>query len=188
MAKADATPQAKSNEHPQSSIDSVSLALIRFALQAKDKKQGELRTAYTTASLRGLDTDAGKEALKLVKDGNEAIDAFFTHFRKVSEYVGLLGKTLSPAQYEMFGPKVGPLPEDERAKLEGRAAGFDLDPEITDASSPYEIGSLKGQAWLSAFNDARQQRDTIMSMQPPTPEASNGEAESAGTAGDEGKA
>ncbi len=169
------------NEHPQSSIDSVSLALIRDAKRVKDKKQGELRAAYKTADLRGLDTDAAKTAIKLVEDGNEAIERYFEEFRKVGEYVGLLGKTLSPAQYEMFGPKVGPLPEDERAKLEGRAAGFDLDPEMTEQKNPYEVGSIKGQSWLSAFRDARSERDTIMQMQPPAPDTSD-------TKGDEGKA
>ena len=177
--------EAKSNEHPQTSIDSVSIAMIREAKRVKDKKQGELRAAYTTADLRGLDTEAAKVAIKLVEDGSEAIDAYFTQFRKVGEYVGLMGKVLAPAQYEMFGPKVGPLPEDERAKLEGRAAGFDLDPEMDDSKNPYEIGSLKGQAWLRAFNDARQERDDIMSMKPPAPE---GDGKVEGAAGEEGKA
>lgn len=171
MTKAPAA-EAKSNEHPQSSIDAVSIAMIREAKRVKDKKQGELRTAYKTADLRGLDTEAAKIAIKLFEGGNEAIDAFFNEFRKAGEYLGLMGKVLAPAQYEMFGPKIGPLPEDERAKLEGRAAGFDLDPEMTDAKMPYEPGSLKGQAWLRAFNDARQERDHIMSMQPPVAEAS----------------
>jgi hypothetical protein len=162
--------QAKSNEHPQSSIDSVSIAMIREAKRIKDKKQGELRAAYTTADLRGLDTEAAKVAIKLFEGGNEAIDAHFNEFRKVGEYLGLMGKVLAPTQYEMFGPKIGPLPEDERAKLEGRAAGFDLDPDMSDAKSPYEPGSVKGQVWLRAFNDARQERDHIMSMKPPEPE------------------
>lgn len=174
-------PAAIPNEHPQSSIDATSLSLIRRARTAKDKKQGELRAAYTTADLRGLDTDAAKVAIKLVEQGPEAIDNFFKQFRKVGEYVGLLGKTLAPAQYEMFGPKIGPLPEPERAALEGRAAGFDLDPEVLESSNPYEIGSLKGQAWLSAFRDARGERDSIMQMQPPEPDTD-------GSEGDEGKA
>lgn len=172
---------AKPNEHSQASIDSVSLALIRDAKRIKDKKQGELRSAYKTADLRGLDTDAAKVAIKLVEDGSEAIERFFAEFRQVGIYVGLLGKTLSPAQYEMFGPKIGPLPEDERAKLEGRAAGFDLDPDVDESKNPYEIGSIKGQSWLSAFRDARSERDAILQMQPPAPDTS-------GTDGDEGKA
>lgn len=179
MANAPAA-EAKSNEHPQSSIDAVSLAMIRDAKRVKDKKQGELRAVYKTADLRGLNTDAAKVAIKLVEDGNEAIERFFEEFRMVGQYVGLLGKTLSPAQYEMFGPKIGPLPEDERAKLEGRAAGFDLDPEMNDSRNPYEPGSLKGQAWLREFNYARQERDHIMSMQPPVADASDDDGEDDG--------
>ncbi|WP_027578441.1 hypothetical protein [Bradyrhizobium sp. Ai1a-2] len=164
------TTEPPKNEYPQLSIDAVSIALIREAKRVKDKKQGELRAAYTTADLRGLDTEAAKVAIKLVEDGSEAIDAYFNQFKKVGEYIGVMGKVLAPAQYEMFGPKIGPVPEDERAKREGRAAGFSLDPETSDKSNPYDIGSIKGQQWLRAFDDARQERDSIMSMQPPAPE------------------
>jgi hypothetical protein len=158
------------NEHSQKSIDAVSIALIREAKRVKDKKQGELRAAYKTADLRGLDTEAAKTAIKLFEGGSEAIDLFFNEFKKVGEYLGLMGKTLAPAQYEMFGPKVGPLPEDERAKLEGRAAGFDLDPSMSEEKNPYEPGSVKGQCWLSEFRQARSERDSIMAMPQPRAE------------------
>ncbi len=155
------------NEHPQASIDAFNLALIRFAQDSVNKKQGELRTAYSTSQLRGTDPDAAKIALKLKKGGREAIDAYFQQIRKVGEYLGALGAVLEPIQYEMFGPKVGPIPEDERAKLEGRAAGMDLDPEMIEQKNPYDPGTIKGQCWLSSFRQARTERDSIMAMQPP---------------------
>lgn len=172
---------AKPNEHTQDSIDALSLALIRRARDAKNAAHGDLQSMFQTASIRGLDTDAAKVALKLAHQGAEAIDAYFIEFRKVGTYLGLLGKVLAPQQYEMFGPKIGPLPEDERATLEGRAAGFDLSPDMDESKNPYDIGSVKGQKWLSAFRDARSERDAIMQMQPPAPDTS-------GTEGDEGKA
>ena len=167
MAEAAATTVERPNEHPQSTVDAVSLAMIREAKRVKDKKQGELRSAYKTADLRGLDTDAAKIAIKLVEGGTEAIDNYFMQFRRVGEYIGLMGKTLAPAQYEMFGPKLGPVPEEERATKEGRSAGFDLDPDMSEKKIPYDPNSSKGQAWLAAFRQARIERDSVMAMQPP---------------------
>lgn len=174
-------PAGKPNEHSQDSIDALSLSLIRRARKVKNAAHGDLQSMFQTANIRGLDTDAAKIALKLADQGAEAIDAYFSEFRKVGTYLGLLGKVLAPQQYEMFDPKIGPLPEDERASLEGRAAGFDLDPEMDDSKNPYDIGSIKGQKWLSAFGDARRERDAIMQMKPSEPDTSN-------TEGDEGKA
>lgn len=159
--------EAKTNEPTQDAIDAFSLAMIVQAKRVKDKKQGDLKTAYNTASLRGLNTDAGKEAIKLYGQGGEAIETFFLNVQKIARYLKLLGRDLSPAQYEMFGEKRGPAPEDERAAIEGRAAGFDLDPEMSEEKNPYEIGSIKGQAWLSAFRQALSERNAIMSMPAP---------------------
>lgn len=163
--------QTTQNEPTQDAIDAVSLGMIRLAKKATDKKQGELRATYTTVSLRQLNTDAAKTAIKLFDGGNEAIDKFYKDFEKASRYLRLLGKELTPTQYEMFGEKRGPAPEDERAGTEGRAAGFDIDPEMSEAKCPYEVGSLKGQAWLAAFRQARTERDAVLAMPMPVSDA-----------------
>jgi hypothetical protein len=85
----------------------------------------------------------------------------------------LLGKTLTPRQYELFGmPAAGPAPEDERAENEGRAAGFRMDdePGSKEQDNPYEIGSQKGQAWLKGFRKGRPERNTLLAMQKTEPE------------------
>lgn len=178
----------KVNEPTQEAIDAVSLGIIRNAKVAKDKKQGELRAAYSTADLRGLNTDAAKIAIKLVDNGQEAIDEHFKIFERTAAYVKLMGKELSPAQYEMFGLKQGPTPETERAEIEGRAAGFLLDsmPGSQEADNPYP-GSLKGNHWLTAFRQARSERNSVLAMKPPEGTASDGEAETDGAEGDDGK-
>lgn len=168
MAEAAAAAKIdRPNEYSQASVDALMLATIRHAQQIRKKKHGELQSAFKTAELRGTNTDAAKTALKLAEGGTEAIDEYFNQFRLVGNYLDLLGKTLAPAQYEMFGPKLGPVPEEERATKEGRSLGFDLDPEMSELKNPYEPGSTKGQAWLAAFRQARSERDGIMAMQPP---------------------
>jgi hypothetical protein len=187
-----AAAQVTSNEPTQASIDAVTLGMIRIARKAKDKKQGELRSAYATADLRGLNTDAAKIAIKLIEQGGEAIDTHFEEFRKTAEYIKLMGKELTPSQYELFGLKQGPAPEDERGAIEGRAAGFMLDDEegSQESSNPYP-GSVKGQAWLTAFRQARAERNTVLAMKAPEePEGSkpDGDAKGAEPKGEEGKA
>lgn len=189
--------QAKSNEPGQAALDAFNLARIRSAMieaeavnEQNNSAKNKLRGIYAITVAQKLNNEAGKIALRLVKDGDEAIDEYLETISKVSIYIGYLGKTLSKRQFELFGmANMGPTPEDERASIEGRAAGFAQDSEegSSEKSSPYETGSIKGQAWLSAFRQARSERDAIMSMAPPAGESSDGEAETKGAAGDEGK-
>ncbi|NEV75510.1 hypothetical protein DYI24_00240 [Rhodopseudomonas sp. BR0C11] len=176
------------NEPSQDAIDATSLGIIRAAKGAKDKKQGELRAAYSTADLRGLNTDAAKIAIKLRDQGQEAIDEHFKTFERTAHYLKLMGKELSPAQYEMFGLRQGPTPETERAEIEGRAAGFSLDgePGSQESDNPYP-GSVKGNHWLTAFRQARSERNSVLSMKMPESKGSDGEAETEGGADDEGE-
>ncbi len=167
--------EARTNEPTKQAIDAVSLGLIRLATLEKDDKQGKLRSAYATASLRQLNVDAAKIALKLVKGGQEAIDEFYKNFRDASDYVEILGKVLAPSQYELFGEKRGPVPETERASIEGLAAGRDPDPELTEEKNPYDPGSDKGQAWLKAFRQGRSERDAVLAMKLPEKTAEAGD-------------
>jgi hypothetical protein len=183
----------KANEPGQAALDTLNLARIRNAITVHDaavsdnnKRKNTLRTVYASTSLQNLDNEAAGIALKLVEGGDEAIEKYCKTVRNVGVYVGYLGKVLSPAQYDLFGMAgTGPTPEDERAKIEGRSAGFSLDDEkgSKESDSPYEIGSIKGQAWLKAFRQARSERDAIMAMQQPAAEETTAETE-----GDEGKA
>jgi hypothetical protein len=179
----------KSNEPAQAALDTANLSRIRKAQtdaasqnEVNNSAKNTLRGIFAQTSTQGLHNDAAKLALELVKGGDEAIDEFCEKVRKAGIYVGYLGKVLSPRQFELFGMAgVGPTPEDERASIEGRAAGFKLDdePGSKETDNPYEAGSIKGQKWLSAFRDARSERDHVLSMTAPNTD---------GTEGDEGKA
>ena len=193
-----AAAQPKPNEPTQAALDAFNLSRIRAAQKAAEKvneannsAKNRLRGVFAQTVVQGLNNDAAREALKLVEGGDETIDAYCEKVRKVGAYVLLLGKTFTPRQYDLFGMAgFGPTPEDERAKNEGRAAGFAFDGEqgSTEQANPYEVGSLKGQAWLSAFRDARAERNAIQSMQPPASDASEGDAKGGEAEGDEGKA
>ncbi|WP_454629611.1 hypothetical protein [Bradyrhizobium cenepequi] len=184
--------QPKQNEPTQSALDAFNLARIRLAQKEAERVNEEnnsaknrLRGVFAQTVSQGLHNDAAREALKLVDGGDQAIDDFCEKVRKIGSYVGLLGKTLSPRQYELFGmPGTGPAPEDERAENEGRAAGFRLDDEqgSREQDNPYEIGSSKGQAWLKGFRIARPERNTILSMQPPAGSGDGGDGDEDGGA------
>lgn len=183
-----------SNEPGQAALDAANLAKIRRAQteaasqnEVNNKAKNGLRGVFAVTQQQGLHNEAARMALKLVEGGDEAINEFCDMVRKCGVYVGYLGKVLSPQQFELFGMAgLGPTPEDERAKIEGRAAGFRMDDEVgsTEKDSPYEIGSLKGQVWLNAFRQARAERNTVLSMPQPTAEG----GESGKGDGDEGKA
>ncbi|MGR4927328.1 hypothetical protein ACIPUD_11025 [Bradyrhizobium sp. CAR08] len=184
------------NEPGQAALDASNLSRIRQAQSDAAAKNEEnntvknrLRGVFAQTAQQGLHNEAGKLALKLVEGGDDAINEFCEMVRKCGAYVGYLGKVLSPQQFELFGMAgLGPTPEDERAKIEGRAAGFRLDgePLSTETDSPYDIGSIKGQVWLRAFRDARGERDTVLSMPPPAPEG--GEPASKGDGAEDGGA
>lgn len=154
----------RANEPDQAAIDAVNLSRIVKAMGDKDSAVGSLRSVFAKAELQNLNTEAAKIAIRLVKKGDNALDDHFELFRKTGEYVRLLGKELSPAQYELFGLRQGPTPEDEKAGIEGLAAGRAGQEEN---SNPYEIGSLKGQAWLSSFREGLSERNLVLSMPEP---------------------
>ena len=164
------------NEPTQAAIDAVNLGNIRKAQDANSSANGTLRGAFAKAQLQNLNISAAKTAIQLVRKGGTAIDDYFEEFKKVGEYLKLQGKELSAAQYELFGITQGPTPEDERAGIEGHAAGFKLDdePGSTEESNPYP-GSVKGNAWLTAFREARAQRNAVLAMPEPTAAAAEGE-------------
>lgn len=173
--------QVKQNEPTQTALDAFNLARIRSAQteaeavnETNNSAKNKLRGVYAITQVQGLHNEAAKLALQLVKGGDEAIDEFCEKVRKAGAYVGLLGKTLTPRQFELFGMAgVGPAPEDERAEREGRAAGFaqDGEPGSKESDLPYETGSIKGQKWMSAFRQARSERDAILAMPQPDPSA-----------------
>lgn len=186
--------ETKQNEPTQTALDAFNLSRLRTA-QSEAKAANEsnngiknkLRGAFAITAAQGLHNEAAKLALQLVEGGDETIDEFCEKVRKAGVYVGLLGKTLSPRQFELFGMAgVGPTPEDERASIEGRAAGFaqDGEPGSREQDNPYEVGSIKGQKWLTAFRQARSERNAILAMPQPNPEAAGDGEQSS----DEGKA
>lgn len=192
-----AAAQKTSNEPDQAALDAFNLVRIRNAQKVHDdavkdnnSRKNTLRSVYATTALQNLHNAAAGIALKLVAEGDDAIEKYCAEVRKVGIYVGYLGKVLSPAQYDLFGMAgTGPTPEDERAKIEGRAAGFGEDDEsgCKESDNPYP-GSVKGNAWLTAFRQARSERDAIKSMPAPTPDASekkDGEAKAGEAEGDD---
>jgi len=164
----------RANEPDQGAIDAVNLSRIMQAMNEKDSAVGSLRSVFAKAELQNLNTEAAKIAIRLVKKGGDAIDEHFALFRQTGEYVKLLGKELSPSQYELFGLRQGPTPEDEKAGIEGLAAGRAGHKE---KDNPYEVGSLKGQAWLAKFRDGLAERQLVLSMPEPKIEASVDESD-----------
>lgn len=159
------------NEPDQSAIDAVNLSRIRAAQEAHASETGSMRSVYGKAELQGLHLPAAKRAIKVIKSGKT--DEMIEEFERTVFYLKLLGKPVKTEQLEMFSDAglTQSAPEDERAALEGRSSGFDL--EATEQQNPYD--GPKGQAWLKAFRDARAERDLVLSMPEPKTEADEDE-------------
>lgn len=155
--------KTRKNEPDQSAIDTVNLSRIRAAQESHASETGSLRSVFAKAELQGLHLGAAKRALKAKKSDN--IDEMIEEYAKTLEYLRLMGVDIDDPQLEMFAAK-GPMPEDERAENQGRAAGMLGEKE---ADNPYDPASAKGRAWIKGFRDGESQRKLVLSMPEPTP-------------------
>ncbi|HWL06749.1 MAG TPA: hypothetical protein VNQ99_17735 [Xanthobacteraceae bacterium] len=153
---------ARKNEPDQFSIDAVNLSRIREAQENFHKENGSLRSVFSRAEAAGLHLPAAKRALKVIKSGK--VSEMVTEFEKTIFYLKLLGKPVSKEQLDMFEGLTQSAPEDEKAGIEGLAAGragFD------ESQNPYDPGSPKGQSWLKRFREGKAERDLVLSMPEP---------------------
>lgn len=155
--------QAIPNMPDQSAIDAVNLSRIRAAQDEFNSQNGSLRSTFAKAEMQGLHLAAAKRALKVIKSGKQ--DEMISEFSKTVEYLRLLGNQVEfgSDQLDLFKAG-GPAPEDEKARNEGQAAGRIGKPE---SDNPYDIGSIKGQAWLTAYRDGASERALVLSMKVP---------------------
>lgn len=154
------------NEPDQNAIDAVNLSRIRAAQESFHSENGAFRGVCAKAELQNLHLAAAKRALKVIKSGK--VDEMVAEYQATIRYLGLLGKPVPTEQFDMFEGLTQSAPEDEKAGIEGLAAGRG---GFEENQNPYDHASPKGQAWLAKFREGKAERDLVLSMpQPDTDE------------------
>lgn len=161
-----------SNQPDDDAIVAVSLSRIRSAQEAAASGHASLRSIMGHAAEKGVHLKAAKRALAIVKNGDA--DKWLEENSAVTRYLRILRHGITTTQLEMFEVESTLAPIDEKAGLDGRAAGLDGKEE---SDNPHEIGTIAGQAWLTAYRQGYSERELILSMAMDEEGAENEEGE-----------
>ena len=161
MAEAAVQERVTQNAPSDESVIAVNLSKIRKAQDEAASHHGTLRSVLKHAEGKGVHLKAAKRALSIVKNGDP--EAWLEETQEITRYLRIMRHGITSNQLDLdFGTTLEPL--DEKAELDGRAAGLDVDDLVTEASNPHDLHTKAGQAWLNAFRQGRAERDIILSM------------------------
>lgn len=157
-----------SNQPDDEAVIAVNLSKIRAAQDNAASHHGTLRNVLKHAEGKGVHLKAAKRALAIVKSGDA--DAWLEETRETTRYLKILRHGIQEAQLSMFEFEPSLAPIDEKAGLDGRAAGLDGGDE---SDNPHDLSTKAGQAWLASHRQGRSERDLILSMKDDEPEESD---------------
>lgn len=152
---------APQNMPSDESVIAVNLSKIRKAQDEAASHHGSLRSVLKHAEGKGIHLKAAKRALSIVKNGDP--EAWLEETQEITRYLRIMRHGITSNQLQLdFGTTLEPV--DEKAALDGRMAGLDVDESIHEGSNPHSLETKAGQAWLKAFREGRAERDIILSM------------------------
>lgn len=153
--------QAKQNTPDDEAVIAVNLSKIRTAQEAAASHHGTLRSILKHAEGKGVHLKAAKRALSIVKNGDP--EAWLEETQEITRYLRIMRHGITSNKLQLdFGTTLEPV--DEKAALDGRMAGLDVDESVHEGSNPHSLETKAGQAWLKAFREGRAERDIILSM------------------------
>lgn len=157
--------QALQNTPDNEAVIAVNLSKIRTAQETAASHHGALRNVMKHAEGKGVHLKAAKRALSIIKAGDP--DTWLEETAEITRYLRIMRHGVTSNQLNLdFGTTLEPL--DDKAKLDGRAAGLDM--AATEHDNPHGLDTKPGQAWLDAFRQGRSERDIILSMAESEPE------------------
>lgn len=149
------------NTPDDDAVVAVNLSKIRTAQDAATSGHQALRSIMGHAEAKGVHLKAAKRALAIVKSGDA--EKWLEENAAVTRYLRILRHGISASQLEMFEAAESDLaPIDEKASLDGRAAGLDGKEE---SDNPHDLSTVAGQAWLAAFRQGLSERELVLSME-----------------------
>ncbi|KZL17648.1 Ribosome modulation factor [Pseudovibrio axinellae] len=152
------------NEPPQDAVVTTTLSKLRKVADTAASSQGEMRAEYSKAEAAGLNLQAAKKALSLLKKGDDKTKDWVEEVCETVRYLRLCGIELTKDQLELFNFTDTTLaPVDERAYVSGLSAGRLGE---NQNENPHDLGSDAGQKWMEGWNKGAEERRVVLSMEP----------------------
>lgn len=152
------------NSPSEDAIVVATISKLQKATTDAASAQGELRAAFSKAEGDGINLNAAKAALKVLKKGEEAAKALVEDMTKTIRYLHLCGVELTKEQLELFSfTDTSSAPIDERAYEAGLAAGR---MGHNQDDNKHGIDTSAGQKWLEGWHKGAEERRQVYAMQP----------------------
>jgi ribosome modulation factor len=153
-----AAASAKPNVPDDDAVIAVNLSKIKTAQETMTSANGALRNIMKHAEGKGVHLAAAKKALSIVRAGDA--DGWLEETSAITRYLKIMRHGVKDNQLDLqFESTLAPI--EEKAALDGRAAGLDGHAEEI---IPHALNTRAGQAWLAAFRQGKSERDIILSM------------------------
>ncbi|GHB33869.1 hypothetical protein GCM10007094_23470 [Pseudovibrio japonicus] len=158
------------NEPPQDAVVATTISKLRKVSEAAASSQGEMRAEYSKAEAAGLNLQAAKKAISLLKKGDDKTKDWVEEVTQTVRYLRICGLELTKEQLELFSfTDTSLAPVDERAYVKGLSAGRLGE---NDRENPYDLGSPTGQKWMEGWNKGHEERRAVLAMEPKKEEGS----------------
>ena len=156
-AAAKKTPPA-TNGPDDDAIIAVNLSRIRAAQDRFTSENGTLRSTFAKAEQQGMHLKAAKRAISIVRTGK--VDEFLEETGLITRYLRIMRHGINDGQLKLdLESTLAPI--EEKAALDGRAAGLSGEPE---ANNPHHGNTKAGMAWLGAYRQGLSERELVLSM------------------------
>ena len=139
-------------------VIAVNLSKIRTAMDVQASSVGSLRNTMKHAEAKGVHLKAAKRAIAIVKAGDA--DSWLEETSAITRYLRIMRHGINDGQLKLdLESTLAPI--EEKAALDGRAAGLSGEPE---ANNPHHGNTKAGMAWLGAYRQGLSERELVLSM------------------------
>jgi hypothetical protein len=157
-AVAEKPKSAATNGPDDDAVIAVNLSKIRTAKDAQSSSVGSLRNIMKHAEAKGVHLKAAKRAIQIVKSGD--VDAWLEETSTITRYLRIMRHGINDGQLKLdLESTLAPI--EEKAALDGRAAGLSGEPE---SDNPHHGNTKAGMAWLAAYRQGLSERELVLSM------------------------
>lgn len=147
-----------SNQPDEESVIAVNLFKIRDAIGEKKEQAEDYKATLEHAASKGVNLKAAKKALAIIAAGDAS--SWLIETQEITRYLRILRHGIQESQLSLsFESHLAPL--DEKAALDGRAAGL---AGQSSSDCPHDPSTEAAQAWLKAYGEGLSERTLILSM------------------------
>lgn len=152
------------NQPDPDAVIAVNLSKMRDALSEAKEMRSDLKEILEHVADKGVNLKAAKKAFAIIEADDAT--AWLIETQEITRYLRILRHGIQESQLELtFESHLAPI--DEKAALDGRAAGLAGQSSI---DCPHDAATVAAQAWLQAYGQGLSERTLILSMKDDEPE------------------